>query len=241
MKNQFLIKPLRVTKDIKKHRKEVLIAFLAAFSYSIGYGIFEYTVMYTNPGYVRNGIISPYVNWIIMYTSLVILMTIVTRGKIEQIILGMFFFLVFEDLVYHICYGIDIQAYPFPVYDWWDDYLASFRLLGHLGQAIPFWPYAPLYYLPGFGLIIVQYSVGLANAKGFRIVNWIVEPFILAIIVGLLWNNDLFALISIIIIPVISYSYIITLVILKKKGQIEITEKEEEKAINTKEESKDPT
>lgn len=238
MKNQFVIKPLRITKNVKMHRKEVLIAFLVAFLYSIGYGIFEYTVMYTNPGYVRNGIISPYVNWAIMYSSLVILMTVVTQGKIEQIILGMFFFLVFEDLVYHICYGIDIQAYPFPVYDWWDDYLASFRLLGHLGQAIPFWPYAPLYYLPGFGIIILQYSVGFANAKGFRIVNWIFEPFILAIIVGLLWNNALFALICIIIIPVISYSYIITLVILNKKGSIKITEEE---IIETSEEFKDPT
>ncbi len=224
MQEQFVRKPLQVRKDVKKHRKEMLILFLAAFIYSIVYGIFEYTVMYTNPGYVRNGIISPYVNWTIMYVSLVILMTIVTRGKIELIILGVFFFLVFEDLVYHICYGIDIQAYPFPVYDWWDEYLASFRVLGRLGQAVPFWPYAPLYYLPGFLILLLQFSIGIINVKGFRIVNWIIEPFIVAIIVGLLWNNDVFALISLIVIPIIAYSYIITLIVLYKKGLIEISE-----------------
>ncbi|NHJ39310.1 MAG: hypothetical protein FK731_04700, partial [Asgard group archaeon] len=114
MKNQFVIRPLRVIKDVKKHRRGVLYAFLASFCYSVFYGIFEYTVMYTNPGYVSKGIITPYVNWAIMYTSIIVLMMGVTRVKIEWIILGVFFFLMFEDLVYHICYGIDIQAYPFP-------------------------------------------------------------------------------------------------------------------------------
>ncbi|NHK30038.1 MAG: hypothetical protein FK730_01715, partial [Asgard group archaeon] len=112
MKKQFVIRPLRVIEDKKKHRLEVLYAFLASFLFSIGYGIFEYTVMYTNPGYVRNGIITPYVNWAIMYTCILVLMIGVTRVKIEWIIFGVFFFLMFEDVVYHICYGIDIQAYP---------------------------------------------------------------------------------------------------------------------------------
>jgi hypothetical protein len=225
MKKQFVIRPLRVIKEPKKHRLEVLYAFLASFLFSIGYGIFEYTVMYTNPGYVSKGIITPYVNWAIMYTCILVLMIGVTRVKIEWILLGVFFFLMFEDLVYHICYGIDIQAYPFPVYDWWDEYLASFRVLGNLGQAIPFWPYVPLYYLPGFGMIIIMFIVGFANAKGARIVNWILEPFILAVIIGLL-GNDLFAIISLAVIPTIVYSYIITLTILKKKGIIEIQQEE---------------
>ena len=223
LNKQFIIKPLRVTKDVKKHRKKVLFAFLGSFLFSVFYGIFEYTVMYTNPGYVRNGIISPYVNWAIMYSSIVILMTIVTRGRIDQILLGIFFFLMFEDLIYHICYGIDIQAYPFPVYDWWDEYLASFRVLDNLGQSVTFWPYIPLYYLPGFGMLIIMYSVGFANVKGSKIVNWILEPFILAVIVGLL-GSDIFAIISLTVIPVVAYSYIITLVILRRKGMIIILE-----------------
>jgi hypothetical protein len=223
LQKQFIIKPLRVTKNVKKHRKEVLVTFIATFLYSIFYGIFEYTVMYNYPGLVAKGTITPYVNWAIMYASIILLMTIITRGRIEFIILGVFFFLMFEDLVFHICYGIDIQAYPFPVADWWDEYLASFRVLGHLGQAVPFWPYVPLYYLPGFGMLIVMFSLGFANAKGSKIVNWILEPFILAVIVGLL-GSDIFAIISLAVIPVVAYSYIITLVILNKKEVITIPE-----------------
>ena len=226
IENFFLRRPIQISEDIKKHRKEVLISFLVAFHYSIFYGIFEYTVMYTRPGLVAKGIISPYINWLFMYTSLIILMTVVTKGRIELVILGMIFFLVFEDLIYHICYGIDIRAYPFPVYDWWDDYLASFRILGRLGQAVPFPPYAPLYYFPGFSINIVQYIVGFVNPKVFRIINWFIEPFLVAIIVGLLWNNDIFALISIIIVPIISYCFILTLFVLKRKGRMTITKEE---------------
>jgi len=231
LQNLFVVRPVRVESDLKKHRKELVFVFLAALGYSILYGIFEYTVMYTKPGYVRNEVISPYVNWAIMYTTLLLLMVGVTRGKIEQMILGIFFFLVVEDLIYHICYGVDIQAFPFPVYNWWDDYLASFRVLGHLGQAVPFWPYVPLYYLPGFGMLLVQFVVGMISAKGFRIINWIIEPFILAIIVGMLWNNDLFAIIVLTIIPISAYSYGGVLMILYKKERITLqkqTKEEEE-------------
>ncbi len=226
LENFFVKKPLLIPSDIKKHRKEVLISFLVAFHYSIFYGVFEYTIMYTRPGLVAKGIISPYVNWLLMYISLIILMTLVSKGRIELILLGMIFFLVFEDLIYHTCYGIDIRAYPFPVYDWWDDYLASYRVLGHLGQAVPFPPYAPLYYFPGFGIIMTQYITGFVHPKAFRIVNWIIEPFLLAIIVGLLWNNDIFAIVSLVLVPLICYSYILTLFILMRKGRIILADEE---------------
>jgi len=181
------------------------------------------------------------VNWAIMYTSIITLMVIVNKGRIEQIILGLFFFVMFEDLVYHICYGIDNNFYPFPVGDWWDEYLASFRVLGNLGQALPFWPYAPLYYLPGFGMLIVMFSVGFANAKGFRIVNWVLEPFIVAILVGLIWNNDIFAIVVLSVIPTLLYSYIITLTILRQKGKLPIIEEQKEsKGKEDKEEEEQP-
>ncbi|MCF2144612.1 MAG: hypothetical protein K9W42_13010 [Candidatus Heimdallarchaeota archaeon] len=232
----FTIRPLLVEPNQRKHRKELSFLLLAATGYSIVYGIFEYTVMYTNPGYVRNGVISPYVNWAIMYTILVLLMALVTRGKIEQILLGMFFFLIGEDLIYHICYGIDIKAFPFPVYDWWDDYLASFRVLGCLGQPVAFWPYAPRYYLPGFGILLIQFIVGFVSAKGFRILNWIIEPFIVAIIASMIWNKDLYASIILIAIPITAYAYSITLLILYKKGRIKLQEQTmEEKSEEEKE------
>ena len=93
---------------------------------------------------------------------------------------------------------------------------------------MPFASQAPLYYFPGFGIIITQYIVGFVNPKAFRIVNWVIEPFVLGIIVGLLYNNDIFAIISVILVPVICYSYIITLVILKRKSKITIAKEEPE-------------
>lgn len=71
-------------------------------------------------------------------------------------------------------------------------------------------------------MVKVVFIVGFTNAKGARIANWILEQFILAVIIGLL-GNDLFAIISLVVVPIVAYSYVITLVILKKKGIIEIS------------------
>ncbi|NHJ47072.1 MAG: hypothetical protein FK733_04720, partial [Asgard group archaeon] len=224
-KKQFVVKPLRISEDKKKHRLNVLWGFLAAFLYSIFYGMFEKLYMHSPTGPIHTGKITHEINWAIMYSSVVIILALVNRGKIDQILLGLIFFLVFEDLVYFITYGIEFDFYPYPTYDWWDERLASCRVLGNLGQAIPFWPYVPLYYLPGFGVIILLYSLGFANAKAFRIANWILLPFLVSIVAGLMWT-DTFAIICLIIIPVLSYCYILILFVLHKKGILSIEEED---------------
>ena len=76
-----------------------------------------------------------------MYLGIIITVGLVTKVNIEQIIFGLFYMIMFEDVVYWIGYGIDFGIFPYPAANWWDIYLASFRVLGGFGRAVPFWPY----------------------------------------------------------------------------------------------------
>jgi len=206
---------ITIEEDPEVHKNIFLRGFIAAFIYSIAYGFYEYFVVYN---YIKLGDIfgTPVINWIIMYVGVLLVVGLATKFKIEHMIFGLFFMAMLEDVVFWMCLWADKGAYPYPAGNWWDDMIASFRVLGGLGWPIPFWPYFPFYYIPGFIIVIGYYISCIQGPRSSRIYAWIIGPFFIAIIVGAL-STDLFALISLISIPTISYIYILTLFYLDKK------------------------
>ena len=74
----------------------------------------------------------------------------------------MWLFPVLEDLAFFIALGFHQRRFPFPVSNWYDDYITK---LVHLGQATTFWPFAPRFYyiLPSI------YLLGCLSVFGSRI------------------------------------------------------------------------
>ncbi len=211
----FVLRPFDIDKNIVSHRQTLKKGFISATIYSILYGIYEYFVVYTRFSLIDT-VFTPQINWLIMYLGIIITVGLVTKVNIEQIIFGLFYMIMFEDVVYWIGYGIDFGIFPYPAANWWDIYLASFRVLGGFGRAVPFWPYVPLYYFPGFGIVILYYILSYRSALLSRIMAWIIAPFFISIIAGAL-GNDLTATILIILIPLILYLYIIILSIIRRR------------------------
>jgi hypothetical protein len=169
-------------------------------------------------GFVPNTI-PQIVHWAIMHSLIVVILAIATKFSLEQMIMGQFFMAVFEDLIYFITYGIDMSFYPYPAGNWWDATFASFRVLGGLGQPISFWPFTPIYYIPGFIMIIAFYVCSFIGAKSSRITAWLIIPFYLGILIGTM-VGDLAALILLIVIPVGLYLYLGTAFIIRKKRSV---------------------
>jgi hypothetical protein len=208
VKDLFLKRGLKTEEDRTRHIKVLRRSFIAAFIYSIFYGIYEYFVVYTHWKWVN--IIGVELNWLIMYTGLILTVLIASRLSIENTIMGLFLMSVVEDIIYWMCQWVDTGIYPYPAPNWWDSTLASYQALGGLGWPIPFWPYVPFYYIPGFILISLFYISSYIGAKPGRIYTWLVGPFFLAIIAGALGNIGM-ARIILIALPLISYAYILTL------------------------------
>ncbi|MHA1264980.1 MAG: hypothetical protein ACTSRS_07055 [Candidatus Helarchaeota archaeon] len=233
-------------------------SFLAAFFYSIVYGIYENTIVYHGPRFVElmgsseigwglmySGLlltvaIAPRFPWYkILFTTLIyaglyilaglyfqpLILPIVIGGIIlafiylvsfEQVVMGLFFMAVFEDLVYFMTEWVRLGVYPYPAGNWWDSTIASYAALGGLGWPLPFWPYVPFYYLPGFAMIILFYVASYIGPKPSRIVSWILGPFFLAIIAGALGTVDT-ARIILIVLPLVSYVYVTSIYLLRNK------------------------
>jgi len=220
----FLIKrPIRINKE-NEHKVILRRGFLAALLYSIFYGFFEYFIVYNN--YV--GLLRIYanifgaeqtlggaiINWSIMYGCLLITVAIATyynkKLNFEQILMGLLFMTMLEDFIYWVGQWIETGQYPFPAPNWWDNTFASFRILGGLGKPIPFWPYVPQYYIPGFGMVAFFYIMSYLGPKASRIAFIIICPLFIAILAGT-FSTEFFALIVLIVIPLISYIYCLLL------------------------------
>lgn len=200
-----------IQSDRETHKKYWKRGFIAATIYSIIYGFYEYFIVYN---YIRLlDLMGAVVNWIIMYTAVVIMVALATNFKAEKTIFGLFYMTMLEDVAFWIARWIDIGTYPFPAGNWWDSTIATYRVLGGLGWAISFWPYVPFYYLPGFSMLILYYVASYKSAKAGRIIASIWGPFFIAIIVGAL-STDLWAILCLSIIPPVLYIYFI--VLLKK-------------------------
>lgn len=136
--------------------------------------------------------------------------------SIEHVVMGLFFMTVVEDLFFWISQWIDTGVYPFPAGNWWDSTIASYAALGGLGWAIPFWPYVPFYYIPGFAILALFYISAFIGSKPARIVACIFGPFFIAIIAGALGTVDT-ARIILIALPLISYAYFGFLYLLRNR------------------------
>ncbi|MHA1294436.1 MAG: hypothetical protein ACTSQJ_17475 [Promethearchaeota archaeon] len=223
LKNKFYYqifkRGIKIESDIEIYKKIYHRGFIAALIYSIIYGIYEYYIVYNEyVGLVK--VIGSVINWVIMYSGLCITVGLATRYEkrfnIEPIIMGLFLMTMLEDVIFWMCLWIDRGVFPYPAGNWWDNTIATFRILGGLGRPVPFWPYIPFYYIPGFIAIISYYLICINGPKSSRAYAWIIGPFFIAIIAGALFN-DLFALICLIAIPSISYIYILTILYLNKK------------------------
>jgi hypothetical protein len=208
MRAFFLKRPITVQENSLIYKKTLYRAFLATLIFSIVYGIYEYFIVYHTIRLVD--ILGPVLNWIIMYTSLLLTVALASRFSIEQTVLGLFFMAMFEDVVYWMCQWIDTGVYPYPAGNWWDSAFASFRVLGGLGHPISFWPYVPFYYLPGFAMVFIFYIASYKGPITSRIAAWGIGPFFLAIVAGTM-VDDTTARIILIVLPLISYLYILIL------------------------------
>lgn len=228
IKNFFLERPIRLN-DVDQHKIIWKRGFFAAFIYSIIYGFYEYFVVYTN---IRlYDIMGSTINWSIMYIALIITVSLATCYKkklnIEHVIFGLLFMAVFEDVIYWIGQWIDTGMCPFPAANpvtldnWWDNTFASYRVLGNLGQPLPFWPYFPKYYIPGYAMILGYYTCCKLGPKASRIYAWIVGPLFLAVLGGALVSEDFHALLILIILPTISYIYVLLILYLDKRKNID--------------------
>ena len=214
IKKLFLNYPITINEDLKSHKKIFFRGFVSATIYSILYGIYEYYVAYN---YIRLvDIVGVIGNWVIMYIGLLLVVGISTRFSIEQMIMGLLYMAMFEDVIFWMSKWIDTGVYPYPAGDWWDVYFASFRVLGGLGRPIPFWPYIPIYYIPGFLMVIIFYISSYIGPKSSRISAWVLGPLFLAVLAGTMVNNFA-ALIILITLPSVLYSYVIILLVIKKK------------------------
>ena len=211
VKDLLFERPIKLN-DAEDHKIILKRGFLSTFIYSIGYGIYEYFVVYN---YITlHKYLGSVGNWIIMYVSLCLTVAFATRYNkkfnFEQVIMGLMFMAMFEDVIFWICLWIDKGHYPYPAGNWWDSYFAIFRILGGLGRPIPIWPYVPIYYIPGFAMVIAFYLSSYYGPKYSRIAAWILGPLFITIIAGTL-SDELFALIALFIIPSVSYAYILIL------------------------------
>ena len=216
IKEFFLQRPITINYNNDMNKNEFQRGFIAATICSIGYGFYEYFIVY---GFLVPLWGAPFgiINWFIMFFGMLFVVALATWFSIEKSLMAWLHLTVVEDLFYWIAQWIDTGIYPFPPSNWWDDTLTTFRLLGGLGQAIPFWPNVPLYYLPGFTLLIIYYITSYKSAKYGRIIAWIVGPLILAILGGALpgifgLTSNLLAIIILFSLPILSYSFVLSLI-----------------------------
>nr|MDO8085199.1 hypothetical protein [Candidatus Sigynarchaeum springense] len=174
--------------DKEVHGKKLASCLASTTIYAVAYGIYEYFIVYKG---LMGRVLDEETNWAIMIGGLVVVVLVSTWSNVEMCVMSLLYLFLMEDLTYWTCQGIELGTYPFPAGDWFDSYFASFRVLGGIGQAIPFWPYVPFFYIPGYAAIIAYYVASWRSAKAGRVVAWIVGPFFIAIIAGTLVTEEI--------------------------------------------------
>ena len=89
-----------------------------------------------------------YKYWIVMWFFPIFFSYLIIRNKFNIGILCLLIhiFGLLEDISYFIGYGIQHNVYPYPVSDWYDSTIGSFKLF-HFGTPISFFPYVPVFYI----------------------------------------------------------------------------------------------
>ena len=184
-----------------EHRLMVKRAFIAASAYSLVYGTYEHRIVYHGPRLID--ILGEMVNWPMMYIGLLITVGLATRWQREAMIFGLFWMAMFEDLVFFANEAALIGAYPYPAGNWWDQSFASFRVLGGLGTALPFFPYVPRYYVLGFPLAGLWFLFSYRSKAIGSKYAIVVAPLFIAIVLGTL-SGENFAVFALLCAPIAS-------------------------------------
>lgn len=184
-----------------EHRKMVKRGFIASSLYSFAYGTYENRIVYHGPRLID--IVGEMVNWPMMYIGLLITVGLATRCHREAMLFGLFWMAMLEDLVFFANEAVLIGGYPYPAGNWWDEWFASFRVLGGLGTALPFFPYVPRYYVFGFPLAGLWFLLSHRNRVVGTRYAMLVGPLFIAIILGTL-SGEGFALLALICAPIAS-------------------------------------
>jgi hypothetical protein len=262
LRNFFLKRGITVQEDKEVHRRTLWKTFLAAFIFSLLYGMYEYLIVYHYPRVLDLYGGNPIINWGMMYSSLILTAAIAPRFRwyktlamvlsycaayilagiffqvflihiliiavvisliyvvsFENTIMGLFLMTVFEDFIYFMSQWVDSGIYPYPACTigvpescWWNNSLTTFRVLGNLGNPLPFWPYIPIYYIPGLILIIAYFLIAYKSAVYGRTYSWVIGTFFLAIIAGALVGSDYIATMILIFLPLGLLAYALILV-----------------------------
>ena len=197
LKFHFLTRLVSVQPERSVHVKKLARGLAATTIYAVAYGIYEYFIVYN---FLIWKVFGETVNWAIMIAGLVVVVLVSTRANVELCIVSLLYIFLLEDLVYWLCQWVTTAVYPFPAPDWFDGFFASFRVLGGIGQGIPFWPYIPFFYIPGYSAMFVYYFVSWRSAKAGRLAAWMIGPFFIAIVAGALATEEIAAW-SLLIIP----------------------------------------
>ena len=180
--------------------------------------------MYTYGDFVPS-LIPEWGNWTMMFIGLFVVVGLVTRASKELMILGLMYNFLLEDVVYWMCQWIDTGIYPYPAPNWFDSFFASFRVLGGLGTAIPFFPYIPFFYIPGFITAILFYVFHFINPKAGRFVSWIAGPLFIGVILGTIPKSEIVALYLFAGTLVAAMIYITIVYLLQKYRSMELVGK----------------
>ncbi len=213
----FIERPVTVETDLPTHRRVAYRGFLATLHYSILYGFYEYFIVY-NGMHLMGSVLTEWANWSLMLGGLLIVVAIATRGRVEQMVMGLLALGLLEDVVYWGCQWAATATYPFPVPAWWDTNFPSFRILG-LGQPVSFPPYVPVLYFVGFPLLIAYYLAAWKGATPARVVAWLVGPWYLALLAGTIAPDELTAWVILIALPACLYVYALITILVKRSQE----------------------
>ncbi|MBN2150340.1 MAG: hypothetical protein JW839_02725 [Candidatus Lokiarchaeota archaeon] len=213
-RHRFLSRLVDVQRDFATHKKIVSRGLASSTAYAVFYGVYEYFIVYE---FLMWDVFDEEVNWAIMVAGLVVVVLASTRGNAELCVVNLLYVFLLEDLTYWFCQWAETGAYPFPAPDWFDGFFASFRVLGGIGRAVPFWPYIPLFYIPGYSAVIVYYIASWRSAKAGRVVAWIIGPIFIAIVAGTMLSEEV-ATLLLITIPVALFSLAVVSLAVKRYG-----------------------
>ncbi len=170
------------------YKKETKRGLIVAVIYAILFGIYEGLWAFS----IFDGFFVEhlYLHWILWWISTVIIAYIATNRRWDQIVLSLLVVINFEDVIFWVIQGIRGNRWPFPAGNWWDEYFASFRVLGGWGTATSFWPFVPRYYYIVFGILLPYYLMAIIGGPKFgQILSWIYLPVVLPVLIGLITSD----------------------------------------------------
>ncbi|MHA1335999.1 MAG: hypothetical protein ACTSPW_09625, partial [Promethearchaeota archaeon] len=85
-----------IREDNEIHKKIIKRSFLITTIYSILYGWYEHFIVYNNLRLLN--ITGEIGNWTMMYLGVLILVAIVSKFRIEQMVMGLFYMTLLEDV-----------------------------------------------------------------------------------------------------------------------------------------------